>query len=576
MGSKRMRKYYALYKKQFILGPACKLTEAILELLVPLVMARIVDVGIPNNDVPYILKMGALMVLLGAAGLGFAVVCQYCAAVAQQGVGTALRRDLLHKIHTLSSADRAAFSNATLVTRITNDINQIQSGVAMLIRLVFRSPFLIAGSLVMAMALDLRMSVIFFIAGFIVSAIMYYVLSRSLPLYRKIQQKLDGLLRITGENLSGVRVIRAFVRSRHETERFADGNEKLTRVCMRVARLNAYLNPLTFAVINLGIAALLVFGGYKVEAGSLTQGEIIALTNYMTQILLSIIVFANVIVVFTKAGASVDRVKEVLDAEPTMHEGAQHTFDEAANAVEVRHVDFCFPDSEEKLLSDVDFTIRKGETVGIIGGTGAGKSVLVNLLLRLYDVTDGEIRIFGRDVRDCTFAALRSAVHIVSQGSKLFQGTVRENLLCGKSGISQEDLQKALRIAQCDFVDTLPEGLDAPVEEGGKNFSGGQRQRLCVARALVGDPEILIFDDSSSALDYATDAHMRAAVSKELQGKTVLYVAQRVSTVRNADKIILLDDGVVRGIGTHQTLYAENELYREICDSQLSESEAVS
>lgn len=572
-----MRKYYMLYKKEFILGPACKLTEAILELLVPLVMARIVDVGVQNGDVPYILKMGGLMVLLGAAGLGFAVICQYCAAVAQQGVGTALRRDLLHKIHTLSSADRAQFSNATLITRITNDINQIQSGVAMLIRLVFRSPFLIAGSLIMAMALDLRMSVIFFIAGFLVSGIMYYVLSRSLPLYKKIQQKLDGLLRITGENLSGVRVIRAFVRQAHETKRFADGNEALTRVCMRVARLNAYLNPLTFAVINLGIAALLVFGGFKVNAGSLTQGEIIALTNYMTQILLSIIVFANVIVVFTKAGASIDRVKEVLAAEPTMHEGTEETFDENAPAVEVRHVDFSFAGSEEKLLSNIDFTIERGETVGIIGGTGAGKSVLVNLLMRLHDVTGGEVRIFGRDVRDCTVAALRGAVHIVSQGSRLFQGTVRENLLCGKRDISDEALRQALRIAQCsEFVDKLPEGLDAPVEEGGKNFSGGQRQRLCVARALVGDPEILIFDDSSSALDYATDANMRSAVSKELRGKTVLYVAQRVSTVRNADKIILLDDGEVRGIGTHQALYTENELYREICDSQLSESEAVS
>lgn len=572
-----MRKYYMLYKKEFILGPACKLTEAILELLVPLVMARIVDVGVQNGDVPYILKMGGLMVLLGAAGLGFAVICQYCAAVAQQGVGTALRRDLLHKIHTLSCADRAQFSNATLVTRITNDVNQIQSGVAMLIRLVFRSPFLIAGSLIMAMALDLRMSVIFFIAGFLVSGIMYYVLSRSLPLYKKIQKKLDGLLRITGENLSGVRVIRAFVRQAHETKRFADGNEALTRVCMRVAKLNAYLNPLTFAVINLGIAALLVFGGFKVNAGSLTQGEIIALTNYMTQILLSIIVFANVIVVFTKAGASIDRVKEVLAAEPTMHEGTEETFDENAPAVEVRHVDFSFAGSEEKLLSNIDFTIERGETVGIIGGTGAGKSVLVNLLMRLHDVTGGEVRIFGRDVRDCTFAALRGAVHIVSQGSRLFQGTVRENLLCGKRDISDEALRQALRIAQCsEFVDKLPEGLDAPVEEGGKNFSGGQRQRLCVARALVDDPEILIFDDSSSALDYATDANMRSAVSKELRGKTVLYVAQRVSTVRNADKIILLDDGEVRGIGTHQALYTENELYREICDSQLSESEAVS
>lgn len=570
-----MKKYIAQYKKQFIMGPAFKLAEAILELLVPLVMARIIDVGVKNGDVPYILKMGGVMLLLGAVGLGFAVICQYSAAVAQQGVGTALRRDMFAKINALSASDRAAFSNATLVTRITNDINQIQSGVAMLIRLVFRSPFLIAGSLIMAMALDLKMSIIFFVAGFLVSLIMYYILSRSLPLYRKIQLKLDGLSRITGESLSGVRVIRAFGKSAYETKRFSDANADLTRVCVRVAKLNAYLNPLTFAVINLGIVVLLYFGGKNVDTGALTQGEIIAFTNYMTQILLSIIVFANVIVIFTKAAASIDRVKEVLNAEPTMHEGTvQNAAPDVKTAVEFEQVDFSFTDAEEKVLCGIDLQIDKGQTVGIIGGTGSGKTALVNLIWRLYDADSGTVRVFGQDVKDYTFQGLRSCVHIVSQGSRLFKGTVRENLLCGQTDISEETLQTALSVSQsAEFVQKLPDGLDTEVEEGGKNFSGGQKQRLSIARALVGNPEILILDDASSALDFATDAKMRKGIAEQFADKTVILVSQRVSTVRTADKIVLMDDGRICGEGTHEELYQNNELYREICDSQLSESE---
>lgn len=570
-----MKKYIAQYKKQFIMGPAFKLAEAILELLVPLVMARIIDVGVKNGDVPYILKMGGVMLLLGAVGLGFAVICQYSAAVAQQGVGTALRRDMFAKINALSASDRAAFSNATLVTRITNDINQIQSGVAMLIRLVFRSPFLIAGSLIMAMALDLKMSIIFFVAGFLVSLIMYYILSRSLPLYRKIQLKLDGLSRITGESLSGVRVIRAFGKSAYETKRFSDANADLTRVCVRVAKLNAYLNPLTFAVINLGIVVLLYFGGKNVDTGALTQGEIIAFTNYMTQILLSIIVFANVIVIFTKAAASIDRVKEVLNAEPTMHEGTvQNAAPAVKTAVEFEQVDFSFTDAEEKVLCGIDLQIDKGQTVGIIGGTGSGKTALVNLIWRLYDADSGTVRVFGQDVKDYTFQGLRSCVHIVSQGSRLFKGTVRENLLCGQTDISEKTLQTALSVSQsAEFVQNLPDGLDTEVEEGGKNFSGGQKQRLSIARALVGSPEILILDDASSALDFATDAKMRKGIAEQFADKTVILVSQRVSTVRTADKIVLMDDGRICGEGTHEELYQNNELYREICDSQLSESE---
>lgn len=570
-----MKQYFQKYKLQFIMGPAFKLAEAILELFVPIVMSKIIDVGVKNGDTAYILKMGALMFALGAVGLLFAIICQYSAAVAQQGVGTDLRRDVFAKIHALSAADRAKFSNATLVTRLTNDINQIQSGVAMLIRLMFRSPFLIAGSLIMAMALDLRMSVIFLIAGALVSVIMYIVLSRSLPIYKKIQNKLDVLSRVVNENLSGVRVIRAFQKTKAERKRFSDENDEFTRIQVRVGRLNAFLNPLTFAVMNLGIVAVLYFGGKNVYAGHLTQGEVIAFTNYMTQILLSIIVFANVIVIFTKAAASMDRVKAVLATEPTMHEGKTETVNtENETAVCFDKVDFSFNAAEEKVLSDISFTVRRGQTVGIIGGTGAGKSALINLIWRLYDTDSGTVSVFGKDVKDYTYHALRNAVHIVPQGGALFKGTVRENLLCGKTDISDVQIETALRVSQAwEFVQQLPEGLNAPVEEGGKNFSGGQRQRLTIARALVGNPEILIFDDASSALDFATDLKLRRALQETYKDKTVIWVSQRVSSVKSADKILLLDDGILCGVGTHEKLYRDNELYREICRSQSRESE---
>lgn len=570
-----MKKYFRKYKLQFIMGPAFKLAEAILELLVPIVMSKIIDVGVKNGDTAYILKMGALMFVLGAVGLLFAIICQYSAAVAQQGVGTDLRRDVFKKIHTLCAADRARFSNATLVTRLTNDINQIQSGVAMLIRLMFRSPFLIAGSLIMAMALDLRMSVIFLIAGALVSIIMYIILSRSLPLYKKIQNKLDVLSRIVSENLAGIRVIRAFQKTKAERDRFADENADFTKIQVRVGRLNAFLNPLTFAIINLGIVAVLYFGGKNVFVGNLTQGEVIAFTNYMTQILLSIIVFANVIVIFTKAAASMDRVKAVLETEPTMQEGEMTTVNTTcATAVCFDKVDFSFNTAEEKVLNNISFTVKHGETVGIIGGTGAGKSALINLIWRLYDADGGAVSVFGENVKDYTYKALRSAVHIVPQGGALFKGTVRENLLCGKTDVPNEEMDTALRVSQAaEFVRQLPEGLDAPVEEGGKNFSGGQRQRLTIARALLGNPEILIFDDASSALDFATDLKLRRALRETYKDKTVFWVSQRVSSVKTADKILLLDDGVLCGIGTHEELYRDNELYREICHSQAQESE---
>lgn len=571
-----MKKYYRLYKKQFILGPAFKLAEAILELLIPLVMAKIIDVGVKNGDTGYILKMGLLMAGLGVTGLVFAVVCQYSAAVAQQGVGTELRKDMFKKISTMSAADLDSFSASSLITRITNDVNQIQMGVAMFIRLMFRSPFLIAGSLIMAMSLDLKMSVLFFIAGFVVSAVMYYILHRSLPLYKIIQKVLDKVSLIVKENLAGVRVIRAFSKNHREQKRFTEINDDLTKISLRVGRLNALLNPMTFAVMNLTIVLLLWFGGKNVDTGRLTQGEIIAFTSYMTQILLSIIVFANVIVVFTKALASVQRVQEVLNIKPAVTDQNAHGCkpDLSCAAVEFKNVDFAFPKSEENALSNIHFTINKGETAGIIGGTGAGKTAVINLIPRFYDASSGSVCVFGHDVREYKFNILRSLIHVVPQKSALFSGTIAENLLFGNQNADEAELEAALKISQSfDFVAATKDGLDTRIEENSKNLSGGQKQRLCIARAIMGKPEILILDDASSALDFATDAELRKALKENLPDATVILVSQRVNSVKNADKILVLDDGEIVGAGTHSELYQACEVYRDICLSQLSEKE---
>lgn len=573
-----MKKYYKLYKKQFIMGPAFKLAEAILELLVPLVMAKIIDVGIKNADIHYIVKMGLLMIGLGIVGLIFAVICQYSAAVAQQGVGTEIRNDLFKKINSMAQSDIDSISASSLVTRITNDVNQIQLGVAMFIRLMFRSPFLIVGSLIMAMSLDLKMSIIFFAAGLIVSILMYYVLSRSLPLYKTIQKMLDKVSLIVKENLSGVRVIRAFSKNKHENERFEDTNDKLTKISFRVGKLNAVLNPLTFAVMNTAVVVLLYFGGKNVYSGRLSQGEIIAFTSYMAQILLSIIVFANVIVTFTKAIASVQRVEEVLEVEPsitdTSAEDCNPDFNSAA--VEFNKVDFSFPKSDENTLTDINIKINKGETIGIIGGTGSGKTAIINLIPRFFEVKSGEVSVFGNNVKNYKFNVLRSIIHIVPQKSNLFSGTIRENITLGNRNADDEEIEKALRISQStEFISKLPNGLETEIEESSKNLSGGQRQRLCIARAIVGNPQIIIFDDSSSALDFATDAALRKALKNELSGTTVILVSQRVNTVKNADKILVIDDGAVVGFDTHKELYNQNEVYRDICLSQASEKEVA-
>lgn len=571
-----MKKYVKRYRKQFIMGPAFKLTEAILELLVPVVMAKIVDVGIATGDTAYILKMGGLMLLLGALGLVFAVICQYSAAVAQQGVGTDLRNDMFRQINRMSQGDIDKFGTASLTTRITNDVNQIQLAVAMLIRLMFRSPFLIIGALVMAMLIDLKMSIIFFIAGALVAGILYGVMSRSLPFYKIIQKGLDKVSRITGENLDGARVIRAFGGQAHEKKRFAEASADLTRISIRVGKLSALLNPLTFAVMNLAVIAILYFGGKNVDAGTLARGEVIAFTSYMTQILLSLIVFANVIVIFTKAEACYRRVKEVLEFTPALTDKGNTELapDENAPAVTFDHVDFSFTASEEKALSDISFSINKGETLGIIGGTGSGKTALVNLITRLYDVQSGCVSVLGHDVRQYPFGQLRGITHTVLQKNQLFSATIRENLQLGDRAATDEQLWEALKTAQAaEFVEKLPQGLDTVVEEGGKNFSGGQKQRLCIARALLGKPQILILDDASSALDFATDAALRRAIREHLKDTTVLLVSQRYTSLKNADKILVLDDGVSVGFDTHENLLEDCPVYREICLSQSAEKE---
>lgn len=571
-----MKKYFSLYKKQFILGPAFKLAEAILELLVPLAVAQIIDVGIANSDKTYIIKMGAVLFLLAFFGVVFAIICQYSAAVAQQGVGTHLRDDLFKKINSMSQQDIDKFGSATLITRITNDVTQIQSAVAMLIRLVFRSPFLIAGSLIMAVGLDRKISIIFFVSATIVSIILYFILSRSLPLYKKVQSKLDRLALVVKDNLAGVRVVRAFSKTDFEKKRFKKANDELTEINVKVGTLTALLNPLTFAVLNAAIVIVLYLGGIKVNTGSLQQGEVLAFTNYMTQILLSIIVFSNVIVIFTKAGASYFRVKEILECKTTVNEAenADAQPDYSAAAVEFKNVSFSYGTAEEKVLRNINLEILSGETVGIIGGTGSGKSTLVNLIMRFYDVDSGEVKVFGNSVKDYSFSALRSVCHIVPQKSRLFSGTVKENLLFGNENADDNELIRALKISQSyEFTKKMPEFMDSEINENSKNLSGGQKQRLCIARAILGNPKILIFDDSSSALDFATDAKLRKAISSELKGTTVITVSQRVNTVKNSDKIIVINDGEICGIGTHSELFKTNEVYNEICLSQLSEKE---
>ena len=578
----KFARFLKQFKKEVLIGPVFKLTEAVFELIVPLVMAQIIDVGIANGDRGYVLRMGGVMVLLGLVGLGCALICQYCAARASQGFGTVLRSEMFRHINTLSHGEIDQIGTPSLITRITNDVNQLQLAVAMLIRLVVRAPFLVIGATVMALLLDWKLACIFFVAAPLMALVLYLVMSRSIPFYRIIQKKLDRISLMTRENLSGVRVIRAFSRQEKEKERFAQASEDQMTTSIAVGRISALLNPLTSAIINLAIAAVIWFGGFRVDAGGMTQGEVIAFVNYLNQILLAMIVVANLVVIFTKAAASATRVDEVLELHPSIVNRVSRPAQEVEGSPEIAFdaVSFAYPDAGAYSLSDISFTVARGQTLGIIGGTGCGKSTLVNLIPRFYEVSQGSLKVDGVDVRDYPMEQLRGKVGIVPQRAVLFSGTLRQNMQWRKQDATDEEIWQALETAQAaSFVRKMPDGLDSVILQGGKNLSGGQKQRLTIARALVGEPEILILDDSASALDFATDAALRQAIAKFSAERgnrmTTIIVSQRANTVRYADQIVVLDDGKAAGIGTHEQLLESCQTYREIYWSQNERQEAV-
>lgn len=571
--------YLKDFKKECFLGPLFKLLEAILELIVPLVMAKIIDIGVKSYDTSYLIKMGILIIILGIVGLGSALVCQYFAAKASQGFGTKLRNELFHHINSLSHSEIDNIGTPSLITRIINDVNQLQVAVAMAIRLGVRAPFIILGSAIMAMFINLKLSLIFFLSIPLIVLTLYLVMGKSIPLYRVIQKKLDKISLITRENLEGVRVVRAFSKQEVEKDRFNIAALDHSNTAIKVGKLSALLNPLTFMIMNFSIAFIVWFGGIGVNNGNFTQGEIIAFVNYMTQILLTLIVVANLVIIFTKASASATRVNEVFDTKSSIKEASSSTKVQATNnsskIIEFKNVSFSYNNSKQYSLENISLSINKGETIGIIGGTGAGKSTLVNLIPRFYESTEGEIFINGENIKNYSIKDLRNLFGIVPQKAVLFTGSLRENMKWANKNASDEEILMALDIAQCsDFVSNLKDGLDTSVLQGGKNFSGGQKQRLTIARALVGSPKIIILDDSSSALDFATDLKLRQALNIHAKEITTIIVSQRASSIKNSDKIVVLDDGKLAGIGTHEELLENSEVYKEICLSQLTREEA--
>ena len=561
--------YLRPYWKHCVSGPLCKLAEAVLELYLPLLMAKVIDEGVGKNDTGYVLRMGGIMLGIVTVGLLCALVCQYVASVTSQGFGTGLRNAVFAKIGTLSHAELDRFGTPSLINRVTGDVNQLQYAVAMLIRLVIRAPFLCIGGIIMAMTIDLKLSLVIIVAIPLFVVVITLVMRKTIKLHRQVQKKLDRLTLVLRENLSGIRVIRAFARTGEEQERFDEATDDHTRTAIRVGRLSAMLNPATQLIMNAAILAIVWFGGWRVEAGGMTTGEIIAFINYVNQILLALTVVANLVITFTKAYASAGRVLEVLETEPSIH-GAEQAPEEnpAAPAVEFRQVDFSYGGGENA-LSGITFTAPRGATVGVIGGTGSGKSTLMALIERFYDVSSGSVLVNGTDVRDYPLEMLRGKIGMVPQQTELFSGTIAENIRWGNAGASDEEVRRAAQMAQAaEFIESRPEGYDAPVERGGANLSGGQRQRLTIARALVRDPEILVLDDSSSALDYATDAALRRAIRAGTRQMTVFMVSQRVSAVKQADLILVMDDGQLAGAGTHEELLRTCEAYQEICHSQ--------
>ncbi len=571
----RLARYLKDFRLHVSLGPACKLVEAIFELIVPLVMAQIIDTGIADGDRSYIISRGIVLIILAVCGLSSTLVCQYMASVASQGVGTKLRADLYAHINSLSYREIDRIGTPALVTRISNDVNQIQTAVAMLIRLVVRAPFLVVGAAVMAFTIDAKLALIFVGAMIAIVGVMYPIMTATVKLFKKQQTSLDGISRITRENLSGVRVVRAFSRGEYETQRFDDTAEEYRKYAVKAGRINALLNPAIFIVVNVAYLLIVWLGGISVNVDGLTQGKVIALVNYMTQISLALVVVANLVGIFTKAAASASRINEVFDMKPSIV-GAQTdpAEDASAPAVEFSGVSFSYNGGENS-LEDITFSLKRGQTLGIIGGTGSGKTTLVNLLCRFYDADGGVIRVNGADVKSFTTGTLRRRIAVVPQKTELLSGSLRENMTLGRSDISDEQIQKALATAQAkEFTDKLDGGLDARILQGGKNLSGGQKQRLTIARAIAQSPEILILDDSASALDYATDANLRRAI-KEQTDMTVVIVSQRANSIRHADLIICLDDGRAAGMGTHAQLLRECAVYHEICATQYSEQELL-
>lgn len=587
-----LRRFGGKFRRYMVIGPACKLIEVVFDLLMPLVIAQMIDKGIGAHDVNAVIHYGMLLGAMAVIGISFTLVCQKMAALTSQGMGTDIRGALYEHINKLSYAELDRFGTPSLITRITNDVNQVQLAVALGVRMLIRWPFLAVGSMVAALAIDLKLGIIFLICTPAIGLVFWFVMAHCIPYYKQLQAKLDCIALICREGLSGARVVRAFVREDHERERFAQAADDQAHVAIAVGKLSSILNPVTFLVMNLGVCAILWVGGIQVNVGELTQGQVMAFVNYMTQTLTSIVYVANLVVVFTKASASASRINEVLNCVPSITDDGNESValpkPSAAGdtalvpALGLSHASFSFGAGAANAVDDVTLELPLGKTLGIIGGTGSGKSTLVSLIPRLYDAGVGSVSVMGADVRTWPLDQLRHVVATVPQRASLVSGTIRSNLTWRDESATDEELWAALDMAQAsEFVRNKPQGLDAPVEAGGKNFSGGQRQRLTIARALVGSPQILIMDDSASALDFKTDAALRHAIrERSARGAaegglplTTVIVSQRVSTVRDADMICVLDHGSVAGLGTHDELYASCQLYREICQSQLRREE---
>ena len=580
---KKLVRYLKDYKLESVLGPLFKMLEASFELFVPLVVARMIDVGIKNQDIPYILKMGGLLALLGIIGLTCSLTAQYFAAKASVGFSTALRNDLFAHIIRLSYSEQDTIGTATLVTRMTSDVNQVQAGLNLALRLLLRSPFIVFGAMIMAFTVNVKAALVFAVAIPALCVVVFGIMGISMPLYKKVQRQLDSVTLATRENLTGARVIRAFNRQEDEIRRFDESNALLVKFQVFVGKISALMNPVTYVIINLAIVAVVWIAGKQVDAGIITQGETVALVNYMSQILVELIKMANLIVSISKALACANRIGSVFevkssiaDMEGTGNLGGTAVSDQNGSIPKIQfsHVYFSYKNAKEDSLEDVDFTVERGQTIGIIGGTGSGKSSLANLIPRFYDVRQGAVLMDGKDVRCWPLKELRSRIGMVPQKAVLFKGTLRDNMKWGKQDATDEQIYRALDIAQArEFVEDKGQGLEMWIDQNGKNLSGGQRQRLTIARALVREPEVLIMDDSASALDFATDAKLRRAIREGTKDMTVFIVSQRATTIKQADQIIVLDDGAVAGIGTHTELLESCEVYREICLSQLSKEE---